>query len=335
MNIFQIAIGLIILTTPVCFAERPVDCSHELSSEKEYGDYQAAISYAEDLIAAEKWEDAVLVYKQLFERCDFVFLRDCKIAAQVAAYAHKNDDAIAFIKEAIKNGWALKSVRKHKLLKSQIHSSQWLEITAVSDSLSHIFKSRLDPVTRRVIKKMYHRDQRMALGALLTFSSKGQDRYAEKKFAPHSEKQLGKLGIIIDSLGYPGEKLIGNGSWASIILLHHNSISQNYVLHDSLYPRLRPTLLLALQQGQIHPYRFALIQDWYVAVKSAHTQTAYGCLQTELTRDQLTHINKLRKEIGLHSIETRNKLIKLQKRTGIDFYLSEGQQALAETRILN
>lgn len=78
-----------------------------------------------------------------------------------------------------------------------------------------------------------------------------------------------------------------------------------------------------------------MIQDWYVAVKSAHTQTAYGCLQTELTRDQLTHVNKLRKEIGLHSIETRNKLIKLQKRTGIDFYLSEGQQVLVETRILN
>jgi len=252
MNIFQVTIGLIILTTPVCFSERPVDCSYELSSEKEYGEYHSAIRNAKDLIAAEKWEDAVMVYRRLFERYDFVFLRDCRIAAQVAAYAHKNADAIAFIKEGIKNGWALKSVRKHKLLKSQIHPSEWLEITAVSDSLSDIFKSRLDPVTRRVIKKMYRRDQRMALGALLTFSSKGQDRYAEKKFAPHSEKQLGKLGIIIDSLGYPGEKSIGNGSWISIILLHHNSISQNYVLQDSLYPRLRPTLLLALQQGQIH-----------------------------------------------------------------------------------
>jgi hypothetical protein len=326
MNIFQIVIALIILTAPVSFAERLVDRSYDLSSEKEYREYYSAIRNAEDLIAAEKWEDAVLVYRQLFERYDFTFLRDCKIAAQVAAHVHKNDDAIAFIEEGIKNGWSLKSARKDKLLKSQIQRSEWLAITAVSDSLSDIFKSRLDPVTRRVIKKMYHRDQRMAFGALFTFSSKGQDRYAEKRFAPHSQKQLEKLGNIIDSLGFPGEKMIGNGSWASVILLHHNSISQKYVLQDSLYPKLRPTLLLSLQQGQIHPYRFALIEDWYVAVKSAHTQTAYGCLQTELTRDQLTHVNKLRKEIGLHRIETRNKLIKLQKRTGIDFYLSEGQR---------
>lgn len=102
---------------------------------------------------------------------------------------------------------------------------------------------------------------------------------------------------------------------------HHNSITLDYVQKDTLYPILKPRLLKAIQAGEISPYEYAIIEDWYVAVKSERQEAAFGFLNTLFPQD-LIKTNQLRQALGVRSVETRNSLVEIQNQTGMDFYLT-------------
>jgi hypothetical protein len=132
---------------------------------------------------------------------------------------------------------------------------------------------------------------------------------------------VAQLNKIIDTYGYPGERLIHNGYWAAVILSHHNSISKRYVLSDTLYRLMRPKLIQAIEAGQMSPYEFAMIDDWYEAVKSERKDTHFGYLSQSLTRQEKLQVNQARAAIGLSSIDTIELLTALQQETGLDAYL--------------
>ena len=81
---------------------------------------------------------------------------------------------------------------------------------------------------------------------------------------------------IVDDHGCPGEALVGNSLWLWGMLSHHNSISQKYAEQDSLYPSLRPKLLEGIQSGEMSPYDFAIIDEWYILVKFQRKEIAFG-----------------------------------------------------------
>ena len=75
---------------------------------------------------------------------------------------------------------------------------------------------------------MFKKDQRLDFPYYLRIGEKAKERYALRKFAPNSGKQIARLNEILDEYGYPGERLTGNDFWMSTILVHHNSISPEY-----------------------------------------------------------------------------------------------------------
>ena len=70
----------------------------------------------------------------------------------------------------------------------------------------------------------------------------------------------------MESKGCPGEKFVGESQWMTIILAHHNSLSKDFVVNDTLYHALRPKLLKAISIGEMNPYDFAFIEHWNIAV---------------------------------------------------------------------
>ena len=169
---------------------------------------------------------------------------------------------------------------------------------------------------------MFARDQQLAFRALFTFSPQAQDRYAEKHFAPNSEKQVTRLAAILHEKGYPGERIIGNNFWVETILSHHNSISTAYCRQDTMYRYLRPILLEAIKKGSMSPYEFALIDNWHTTINSDHKIRSYGYLNS-LNEKEHIRADELRRKIGLRSVETRNALIDIQTETGMDFSLPD------------
>ena len=131
---------------------------------------------------------------------------------------------------------------------------------------------------------------------------------------------MAQLKQIIRTKGYPGERLIGNGFWAVTILSHHNSMTVQRTQTDTLYPQMRPVLRRAVETGAMSPFEFAMIDDWFITIKSNRQERGYGYLNT-LTAVELVRADSLRTQIGLRSVTTRNRLIDVQQQTGMDFFL--------------
>ncbi|MBL3655474.1 hypothetical protein [Fulvivirga sediminis] len=103
---------------------------------------------------------------------------------------------------------------------------------------------------------------------------------------------------------------------------YHNSITTAYANKDTLYIYIKPKLLETIIKGQMSPYEFVLIDDWYITVSSDRTQTGYGFLNSPL-HSALEETNKLRERVGLRTVQLRNKLVDIEKETGMIFYLPD------------
>jgi len=295
--------------------------STNLEAQKiNYADYHLKTKEAEELIASENYDSALKIYDNVFTDYTFVFQRDCKIATQLALYQGKEDLAFQYLRRGVSAGWEMKQIKKNDFLKRMQGLPHWHAFENDYPRLYADFESSLNSKLRTLVRKMFSKDQKKALGALFTFGSKGQDKYAEKKFAPHSEQQMKELIQILSEFGYPGEKLIGNDFWTSTILSHHNSISEAYARQDTIYPLLKPELKKALIHGEVSPYELALIDEWYRSTLGQSSYLGYGILDppSESTKQKTNH---LRAQLFLRSVETRNALVDIQDKTKIDFYL--------------
>jgi len=287
---------------------------------QDYEQYHLQTLSAEKLITTEAYHQALVVYERLFEQYDFVFLREYQIATQLALITNNKKKAKAYLKQGILAGWHLKSIKKNKFLTPLWENSSWKSFKNDYKTLRKQYEATLNQKVRAHVKGMFVKDQKKAFKALFRFSSKGQDKYAEQKFAPHSEKQIAEFRNILANDGYPGAQLIGNNFWMSTILSHHNSISTAYANKDKLYPRLQPLLKEALKKGQISPPELATIEDWYLSTKTERKAPTYGILAPPSPANLLA-TNKLRKSIFLRPLALRDALVLMQKKTGMNFYL--------------
>ncbi|MCA0931409.1 hypothetical protein LCM02_03020 [Lutimonas saemankumensis] len=287
-----------------------------------YMEYHNAINHAEQFVSDERYEEALIKYVEVFNTYDFVFLRDFKVAAQLAFYLDKKSMVVDIIQEGFKSGWKLKSLKKNTFLSELKKEPEWKELEESYDELHEIYLSKIDPTLRMKVHKMFKQDQKKALGALLRIGDKSQVKYAEKKFAPHSERQMLTLLDVLNSYGYPGEKIIGNDFWVSTIISHHNSISEDYARKDTLYPHVRPLLKKSLKKGEISPYELALIDDWYMATMNDHSEAGYGFIEGA-DQSSLRKTDQLREKIGLRSVELRNRLVEVEIKSGMNFYLPD------------
>lgn len=301
--------------------------SSKSKAQENYLNYHSIVIECEQLIVDGKYTSAINKFDSLFKQFNFLFLRDIKVATELSVFEKDYKSGLKFTKLGIKAGWTRKSINKNDNLRPLQEHREWAHITSNYDSLHTIYLSRVNFRVKEQVHEMFKKDQQKALGALLRIGQKSKRRYSEKKFAPHSEKQLRKFEQILHNYGYPGERLIGNNVWGSVILSHHNSISVNYNSKDTLYAQLQPKLLNAWEKGELSPYELAQIEDWRIAALNEHKLTSYGFIGTIPDEIILETINKNRAKIGLRSIGLRNNLIDVENETGINLFLPKGWQS--------
>jgi hypothetical protein len=308
----------------------------KLTAQKQtdYTNYHQDIIRAEELVIDGKYSDALQIFEELFAKYDYIFLKDYKVAAQLALFTKDETKAFKFIKQGILDGWTLDEITGDKFFKPLQKEKEWETIKTQYDTLRSKYSKSINQLLSAEIHEMFKRDQRLDLPYYFRIGQKAKERYALKKFAPNSEKQIIRLNEVLNNYGYPGEKLIGNEIWTLTILIHHNSISTGYVQKDTLYPVLKSKLLNAIRKGEMSPDDYALIEDWYVGVKSNWKDGAFGYVTT-LTKKKSAKSNTSRQSIGLCSIETRNRLVDIQGQTGMNFYLDGTMWAKGKINFLD
>lgn len=299
------------------------------TSTPSYLQYHKEINAAENLLSQKEFKAALDGYESIFNSYDFVFLKDYKVAAQLALHLDEKPKAFDYIKKGIAAGWKLKALKKDKFLAPLKKEAEWKAIEQAYTSLRAKYLARIDEGMRERVKQMYKKDQWKAFGALFRMSEKAREKYAIRKFAPHSESQIAHVIELLKNQAYPGEKLIGNDYWMSTILSHHNSIAQAYNQDDTLYPSIKTALLQAIEKGEMSPYEYAMIDDWYKMVSSGRRGVGYGFLNPP-KQSTLSETNALRQKIGLRTIALRNTLVEVENNTGMNFFLPDWVQGKIE-----
>lgn len=299
-----------------------VACKNGQDKELDYNNYHATIIVAEELISQEKYQDALIQYEKLFNDYDFIFLRDYKIASQLSFLIGDKAKGMNFLNKAISDGWELNHLKEQKFLSKHLLASDWKVIENQYENFYNQFLNRIDSNVKTMVQTMIEKDQKIAYQAYIIEDEIEQEKYISENFPQHSEKQLKHLVKIFEDYGYPGEFLIGNDFWVSTILSHHNSQGTDYVLQDTLYDYIKPQLLQSLKKGLMSPYEFALVEDWKKTVISDGKESLYGYLTPPKT-SSISQINKNRKHIGLRPVELRNKLVDIEEKTGMSFYLPD------------
>lgn len=290
------------------------------SQNMDYTQYHQTILSIEESIAAEKYMQAMVQIDQLTTDYDFIFLKDIKIATQLAVHLNDQEKAFQFLEKGMAAGWSLKRIKKERFLKPLMKSNSWANLVEKYTKIHQSYQNKLNLKLREITKVMIKKDQKMAWKYLLKIGQKAKERYANKKIKPHALQQMKKLDSILEAVGYPGEKLIGESVWMSTILSHHNSVSDNFVKNDTLFEAIRPRLLKAIAKGELNPYDFAMIEDWRIAITSDRQKTGYGYLEY-IKPEQVVASDALREKLGIRPIELRNKLVDIQEKTGMKFYL--------------
>ncbi|MEP0264670.1 hypothetical protein [Dokdonia sp.] len=297
-------------------------CENSAKKVIDYNKYHSEIILAEELISQEKYEEALIRYEKLFNEYDFIFLRDYKIASQISFLIGEKEKGLIYVKKAISNGWELIHLKEQKFLSKNLLDSDWDTIEKQYEELRNQFLNKIDSTLKNRVHSMFEKDQKIAYEAYIIEDEQGQEQFITENFPKHSEEQLVNLLEIIEINGYPGELLIGNDFWVSTILSHHNSQGTQYVKKDTLYDFIKPKLIQFLNEGYISPYEIALAEDWKKAVTSEWNESSYGYLNPPNT-STISQINKTRKAIGLRTVALRNKLIDIEAKTGMNFYLPD------------
>ncbi len=309
--------SLYVVITSLVFLVIPLKA---FSVEGDYYTYHTEIYKAEELIVQQSFSEALNIYRRVFDTYDFIFVRDYKVATQIAWHLGLEDKAYKYLRLGIAGGWEMKSIKRNRFLKGLRRQKEWSTIQNQYDSLWGVYQKKIKQEIRSEVRQMSLRDQRKAFGAIFRLGSNSRDRFGENKFAPLNEKHVLRLLEIIENDGFPGEKLVGFEPWGQGILSRHNSISQAYCKADTLYSYVRPILLSSIKKGNLSPASFAWIDEWFQTVESGWSTGSYGYLK-QLKKTDIVKSNEMRKQVGLRRIETRNQLIDIQNKTQMDFYL--------------
>lgn len=77
-----------------------------------YFDYHRTITECEEIIATRQFNTALHRLDSLFEAYDFIFLRDIKLATQLALYEQNLEIGFDLFRLGLENGWSIKEISK-------------------------------------------------------------------------------------------------------------------------------------------------------------------------------------------------------------------------------
>lgn len=289
----------------------PVFCSAQAPN---YLAYHQQITQAEEHLVARQFPESLKIYHQLTTTYPHVFLRDLKVASQLAAYTKDTANLYFFLEKAMRKGWTAKQFLKRETLRPLKSEERFKKLLASESQLKKEFENSIHLPLRTEIKQMLAADQKRALRVALTPGKKWREQYTTKKFVPQNRAQVRRVNQIIDQVGYPGEKIIGDHSWATVLISHNE--------HDSIYQQLRPKLYAVLERGEISAIELAIVESWRRVVDTNGQDQAFVIWEQEISSEQAAHADSLRSSIGLRSIALNNQLLDLEKELKMKFYLS-------------
>jgi len=151
-----------------------------------------------------KTDSAYRYYDMAFSKFDFVFAKDCFMAAQIAYY-NKSDKYISYLKKGFKNGLRPDHLKYSKVLAPLIKDSiAFKKKFNDYDELRQVYLKRINAVALKQVIKHVSQDQTEK-----NFRYSDRDWKGESIYAKKLEKHMSFIEALIKQVGFPGDKVIG------------------------------------------------------------------------------------------------------------------------------
>jgi hypothetical protein len=251
------------------------------AQETDYTKYHESINQAEHLYFMEqRYDEAFEIFDNVFDSFDFVFLKDCVNAAQLAYVRGKPYKK--YIYKGFENGLKL-SMFEFKQRPSKFLQNMKKELDADPQSALE-YQNRRPKYLARINKKMlsYIMDE--------FFTDQVNKNKPDREYNPYKKKVIDNIIALINEEGFPGSRLVGvqdatvfkdlghpnqdfyfrrdktkfkGDKW---MVIDEDLLTTQYVivllLHNPCAYQILDDLLLGeVKKGNIHPREVGLLYD--------------------------------------------------------------------------
>lgn len=182
---------------------------------QDYNIYHAKIIQAEkEIFQKGNIEKGLSIYSIVFQDFDFVFLRDCIIAMQIALYNSNEKLFIEFVAKSSKNGLLIRHLPLLKYIYNHaIYNKNKETVHQYLENNRKYYLQRLDTMTLKKIIRLFSIDQ-----VEKSIIPNETNKQREIRYKPLIRETAGKLIDLIKDKGFLGDMLIG--------------IDQNDIMHE-------------------------------------------------------------------------------------------------------
>ncbi len=159
----------------------------------------------EEIFLKDKVHKGLLIYADVFEKFDFVFLQDCIIAMQLSLYIKDEVLFLKFADKAIKNGLLLRHFALLKYIATHpIYIKNEYKIKKHFQQNRSTYLKRIDTATLKKVISLYSYDQMDKIKI-----ANETDKQYYSRYKPFIQETTYKLMKLIHDKGFLGDRLIG------------------------------------------------------------------------------------------------------------------------------
>lgn len=300
------------------------------------------IDYHKHIIVAEQQflyyntpSGAIKKYKEVFEKWERPFAKDCYIALQLACMMKDKENAIYFFEKCAETGveWGTFMVSDY--------ITDMLRDTDLSTKVADVYKTKranylagIDTAYQGVVYRMFRKENELRRIA------EGEGKRAHHLLSAWlrlEDSNMYALVKMIKKKGFPGENRVGyyfykqaddnnrkapeKDKYPDTKIYLSSHVATMFFHHRCGYQLLKDELMEAVKQGELHPREYALIYEWshgyFMKPHWDDTFHVYDCRSGEWEKKynfyfrirpvfehkDLNKVNKDRLEIGISTLD--------------------------------
>jgi len=302
------------------------------SFSQDYIEYQRTFNRIDEDVLSQNYKLAIERLDSIYSNFEFIYAKHCIKALQICITANDSINADKWLAKCFKQGIPIWIIRTNDITKQSMVYSTTQKTLNDYDSLYSIYKASIDTNLFRTIDSLLTIDQK--------YTHKVNDGFVLFRFTIYwlrwginNQRQFRILKQIIETHGYPEERLIGLGEYiedsmafakhltfwgpselreASVqIMLQHCYSTWHKVDLD-----FKNKLFQNVCNGNLPSYQFAIISDFMCYGKKKYINDKFRIFNNEYDNDYIDKINRNRNSIGLTTLEQqkRNMLLARERR---------------------
>jgi hypothetical protein len=294
-----------------------------------YIQYQQTFNHIDDDVLSQNYRLAIIRLDSVYSNYEFIYAKHCIMALQICITAQDSINTDKWLAKSFRQEIPVWYIRTNELTKKALTFSTTQKTVNNYDSLHSIYKASINTEISSILDSLLVSDQK--------YTQNVNDGFILFKpiywlqWGINNKRQYRTLKQLIQSYGYPEEKIIGLSSLEDSIRFAQHLIfwgpselrdSRMQIMLQHCYSTwhkidldFKNTLYQNLCDGNMPSYQYAIVIRFMFPNKPKYIHASYF-LTHRSDSTSVEIINKNRYLIGLNSVEQdeRNTLINRERR---------------------